>query len=489
MKFKFLAAIALAAAALYGCDDETVGIGQFIVDEDYIPAKATSYSVITETHLLDSVFSRSSTAYLGKFTDKDYGTFSSDFLTQISCPEDFTLPDRIVDITNATLSFYYLSYFGDSLATLRLQVDTLTTAIADDGKDKNLYYSNLDPAKYYNPQATPLAIKDYTAYDLTVSDSLHNTSDYYPHVSVNLNKDFCQYMLDKYNYTIEQNGKTVHPYFKDSEAFINNVLKGLYVHTTAGEGSILYISDIYLQLTVKYWTTITNESTNTTKDTLVHTIVPMATTKEVFMSTRFKNSNLASLKDNKECTYLKTPAGLCTEVTLPIEEMYKAHSKDTLNSISVSFTKLRDASTSPYLMGTPPTLLMVRKDQMKKFFENNETYDNKTSFLSSYNSSNNAYSFSQLNRLVSKIFSEIRPEIEKGEPYWSTWKENNKNWNKVLLVPVTTETDSKGNVIGIENNLNVNSATLIRGENPETSTNPENRVTMNVIYTNPSNLN
>ena len=296
-------------------------------------------------------------------------------------------------------------------------------------------------------------------------------------------------MLDKYNYTIEQNGKTVHPYFKDSEAFINNVLKGLYVHTTAGEGSILYISDIYLQLTVKYWTTITNESTNTTKDTLVHTIVPMATTKEVFMSTRFKNSNLASLKDNKECTYLKTPAGLCTEVTLPIEEMYKAHSKDTLNSISVSFTKLRDASTSPYLMGTPPTLLMVRKDQMKKFFENNETYDNKTSFLSSYNSSNNSYSFSQLNRLVSKIFSEIRPEIEKGEPYWSRWKENNKNWNKVLLVPVTTETDSKGNVIGIENNLNVNSATLIRGENPETSTNPENRVTMNVIYTNPSNLN
>lgn len=489
MKFKFLAAIALAAAALYSCDDETTGIGQFIVDEDFIPAHAASYAVITETHLLDSVYSRSSTAYLGKFTDQDYGTFSSDFLAQISCPEDFTLPDRIVDITGATLGLYYTSYFGDSLATLRLQVDTLTTAIDDNGKDKNLYYSNLNPENYYNANAPALAVKDYSAYDMTVSDSLHNTSDYYPNVTVNLGKDFCKYIFDKYNYTEEQNGKTIHPYFKDSEAFINNVLKGFYIHTTAGEGSILYISDIYLHLTVKFWTTITDDSTNVTKDTLVHTIVPMAATKEVFMSTRFKNSNLASLKDNKECTYLKTPAGLCTEVTLPIEEMYKEHREDTLNSISVSFSKLRDTSNSPYKMGNPSTLLMVRKDKMKEFFENNETYNNQTSFLSTYSSTTNSYSFSQLNRLISKIFSEIRPEIEKGEPYWSTWKENNKDWNKVLLVPVTTETDSQGNTIGVENDLNVNSATLVRGDDPNTSTNAENRIMMNVIYTNPKHFN
>ncbi|WP_300728875.1 DUF4270 domain-containing protein [uncultured Bacteroides sp.] len=484
MKLKFLAALAIAAT-LYSCDDETVGIGQFVVDDDLIPAKATTYPVVTSTHLMDSVYSRSSTAYLGKFTDQDYGTFSSDFLTQINCPENFQLPDRTVEIANATLGLYYTSYFGDSLATLRLEVNKLTKVIEDNGKNKELYYSNLNPDNYYDPNTPCLATKDYSAYDQTVSDSLRNSGDYYPNVSVSLGKEFCDNFLEKYNYTETKNGKTIHPYFKDSESFINNVLKGFYVHTTAGEGSILYISDIYLHLTVKYWTTIKNNSTNVTKDTLVYSMISMAATKEVFMSTRFKNSNLASLKDNKECTYIKSPAGLCTEVTLPIEEMYNEHKTDTLNSISISFPKLKSTYDGPYKMGTPNNLLLVQKDKMKKFFEGGETYDNKTSFLSTYSSVKNSYTFSQLNRLVSNIFTEIRPEIEKGTSSWEAWKRKNPGWNKVLLVPVTTETDSQGNIIGVENDLNVNSASLLRGDDPETSDNEENRITMSVIFTQP----
>ena len=122
MKLKFLVALGIAAT-LYSCDDETTGIGQFVADADMIPAKADSYTIETESYLLDSVYSRSSTAYLGKFTDEDYGTFSSDFLVQINCPENFILPDRIEEITTAKLGLYYTSYFGDSLASLRVQID------------------------------------------------------------------------------------------------------------------------------------------------------------------------------------------------------------------------------------------------------------------------------------------------------------------------------------------------------------------------------
>ena len=132
MKSKLIAVLTIAAT-LYSCDDETVGIGQFIADNELIPSKAITYSVETKSILLDSVFSRSSTAYLGKFTDKEYGTFSSDFLVQINCPEDFELPDNIESITKAQLGLYYTNYFGDSLATLHLQVDTLARAIKDDG--------------------------------------------------------------------------------------------------------------------------------------------------------------------------------------------------------------------------------------------------------------------------------------------------------------------------------------------------------------------
>lgn len=289
-----------------------------------------------------------------------------------------------------------------------------------------------------------------------------------------------QELSGKYNYTETVNGKTIHPYFKDSESFINNVLKGFYVHTISGEGSILYISDIYLHLTIAYWT-----KTEADKDTLVHTIVPMSSTKEVFMSTRFRNSGMTELVSDPKCTYLKTPAGLCTEVTLPIEEMYQAHKNDTLNSISVSFQKLKDQSNSPFKMGTPSNLLMVRKGEMKDFFENNKVYDNKTTFIATYSSTTNSYDFSKLNRLISYIFSEIRPEIEKGETEWNKWKSEHQDYNKLLLVPVTTESDSQGNIIGVENDLNVNSAMLMGGKDLNNSSDESQRIRMSIIYTNP----
>ena len=479
MKLKFLVALGIAAT-LYSCDDETTGIGQFVADADMIPAKADSYTIETESYLLDSVYSRSSTAYLGKFTDKDYGTFSSDFLVQINCPENFILPDRIEEIKTAKLGLYYTSYFGDSLASIRVQIDPLTKAIKDDGTNKALYYSNLDPTEYYGKNATPLAIKDYSAYDRTIPDSVRNEDGYYPNVAIDLGDGFCKNFLEKYNYTETVNGKTIHPYFKDSESFINNVLKGFYVHTISGEGSILYISDIYLHLTIAYWT-----KTSEDKDTLVHTVVPMSSTKEVFMSTRFKNSGMKELVSDPKCTYLKTPAGLCTEVTLPIEEMYQAHKNDTLNSISVSFQKLKDQSNNPFKMGTPSNLLMVRKGEMKDFFENNKVYDNKTTFIATYSSTTNSYDFSKLNRLISYIFSEIRPEIEKGEAEWNKWKSEHQDYNKLLLVPVTTESDSQGNIIGVENDLNVNSAMLMGGKDLNNSSDESQRIKMSIIYTNP----
>ena len=479
MKLKFLVALGIAAT-LYSCDDETTGIGQFVADADMIPAKADSYTIETESYLLDSVYSRSSTAYLGKFTDKDYGTFSSDFLVQINCPENFILPDRIEEIKTAKLGLYYTSYFGDSLASIRVQIDPLTKAIKDDGTNKALYYSNLDPTEYYDKNATPLAIKDYSAYDRTIPDSVRNEDGYYPNVAIDLGDGFCKNFLEKYNYTETVNGKTIHPYFKDSESFINNVLKGFYVHTISGEGSILYISDIYLHLTIAYWT-----KTSEDKDTLVHTVVPMSSTKEVFMSTRFKNSGMKELVSDPKCTYLKTPAGLCTEVTLPIEEMYQAHKNDTLNSISVSFQKLKDQSNNPFKMGTPSNLLMVRKGEMKDFFENNKVYDNKTTFIATYSSTTDSYDFSKLNRLISYIFSEIRPEIEKGEAEWNKWKSEHQDYNKLLLVPVTTESDSQGNIIGVENDLNVNSAMLKGGKDLNNSSDESQRIKMSIIYTNP----
>lgn len=457
MKFKLLAVFTFTAL-LYSCDDSTTGVGDFVSNLDKIEAFSDTYKVTSRTHKLDKVYSRTNKAYLGKYTDPDFGQYSADFITQINCPEKFELPEHLDKITGASLELYYTDFYGDSLATLTVQVDTLNKIIED--SDTGLYYTSYEPKDYYDETKTPLAVKTYAAVDMSVSDSLRNTSDYYPSIKIDLGKAFGERIQNLYTSKPE--------YFKDAYSFINNVLKGFYVHTTQGDGSVVYIKDIWLRLNLDY--KIKSESTGEI-DSLVHGNTVLAASKEVLMSTRLENSDkLDELVNEKGHTYLKTPAGLCTEITLPIDEIFNTHKEDTLNSVTLSIKKYRYAgneNSNTFTMGIPQNVLMVRKGDIDTFFEQNKTYDNKTSFLGTYSSNTNSYTFSKLNRLISNIFSEIRSKEEYTE-----------DRDKVLLIPVTTETDAEGNIIGVSHDMEVNAAKLFGGEDGE-------ELNIEIVYTKP----
>lgn len=460
MKFKFLAAIALAAT-LFSCDDTTSGIGEFISDNEKINAFADDYAISTRTVVMDSIYSRSEEAYLGRYTDPDFGLITADFITQINCPERFRLPETTQDIEETTLNIIYHSFYGDSLAPMHLRVDTLSKVINDDGRDLSIYYTSFNAKDYYDESQPALAEKVYEAVDFTIPDSIRNTRTYL-NVEVNLGSNFSKYLMDKYK-------ENDHKNFDDSYAFINNVLKGLHVHVTQGEGSVLYIDDIQMNMKVKYL--IKRKSTGKV-DSTAYTTIAMATTKEVFMSTHLENSDkLKELAAQTEHTYIKTPAGLCTEITFPLQQMFDDHKGDTLNSVSLEILKYKDSgensNLSPYKAGTPNELLLLRKKDLKDFFEKNRMFDNVTSFLGVYNQQTNSYSFSKLNRLISKIFTEMK-----------SGKEMEKDWDKILLIPVRTERDPKQNVISIAHDLQVNSARLVGGENGK-------EIKIDIVYTQP----
>lgn len=480
MRLKLLAAIGLAAT-LYSCDDTTTGIGDFVADTDEITASAQTFEATTKTLKYtdlntNGVFSRTSNAYLGKFTDPDFGTYTTDFITQINCTEDFEFPETMQDIVSTTLELSYSSFFGDSLAPMRVRVDMLNREIDDDGEDLGLYYTSYNPEDFYNKNEEALAEQDYAVRDNSWTkeeiDSIKKANGYYPPLVIDLDKarkakgeeTFSAFLKRKYN----EDKKN----FKDSYSFIHNVLPGFYVHNTSGEGSILYIGAIWLRMKVSYLI----ESSSGKVDSLVYTSIPFAATNEVYMSTRLSNSgdNLEKLAAETHNTYLKTPAGLCTEVKLPLKEMYEALGNDTLNSVSMSFTKYKNISensaNNPYKMGTPKNLLLIRKSEVNDFFEQKQNYDSKTSFLGTYSSTTNSYSFSQVNRLISQIFSDMRTKEEPAEG----WDE----YNTLVLIPVKTETDSQGNTIGLSHDLEVNSAKLVGGEDGE-------KIKMEVIYTKP----
>ena len=461
MKLKYLY-IGLLSALIYSCDDATTGIGDStIAAGDSISAGVSVYDVYTRSILADSVYARTSTAYLGKYTDPHFGEFSADFITQFNCTDNFEFPETIQEITSINMRMFYDSYFGDATNAMRMQIDTLDKVIPE--KELSTFYTSVDPTQYYNENSNPVARKAFAARGASASDttivnydSFGNTTSYsYYWQDVKLPLTLGQHMFNKYKE--DKNN------YKNAETFIKNVLKGFYVHCTHGDGTILYINDMQLHLNFKYLI----ESSSGKVDSLVNGSTIFAATKEVIQANHFQNSDrLKELVEEKDYTYLKTPAGIFTEVTLPIEEIAEMHMRDTLNAASITFTRHNEKSESKYPMGIPQTLLMVRKCDMHKFFEKNETYDDQTSFIAQYVGSSetaNTYSFPNISPLITQCINEKQAS------------KNDADWNKVVLIPVKTETDSNGSIIGLKSNLDMESACLVGGE--------KNPIKMQILYT------
>lgn len=462
MKLKYLFALVLSAL-LYSCDDSTYGIGDSTISsEDPIPAGEAKYFATTKSILADSIYARTNTAYLGKYTDPTFGEFTADFIAQFYCTDNFEFPENIKEIKKLELSLYYDTFFGDSLNSMILQVDTLDTIIPE--KELSTFYTSVDPTLYYNPNTTPIARKAYAAKGLSTVDTTYTYTDLYGTTTeenicwhnVTLPKSLGNHMYKKY--TEDKNN------YKDAEAFIKNVLKGLYVHCTNGDGTILYINDMELIMHYDYYI----QSGSGKMDSLVSSSSVFAATKEVIQANRFQNSDrLKELAESTtDCTYLKTPAGIFTEVTLPIEEISSTHQNDTLNAASITFTRYNEKEESNYQMSTPQYLLMVRKCDMHNFFEKNKLYNNKTSFLAEYIGSGenaNTYKFPNIAPLISYCMNE------------KTNGTANEDWDKVVLIPVKVEMDNSGSIISIRGDLEMGSSRLKGGD--------KDKITMQILYT------
>lgn len=469
MKIKYLCVL-LLAALIYSCDDSTTGIGNGLMpDDDKIQANTDGYDFTTRSLLADSVYARTSTAYLGRYTDEQFGEFSADFLAQFTCPDNFEINEDVTEATSLTLNFQYEAFFGDSLNAMRLQIDTLDKVIPE--KDLSTFYTSVDPTDYYNEKARPIAVKAYSATGPSVSmDTTITSNNIKTRIlgqEVKLPTKLGELILKKYKE--DKNN------FKDPEAFINNVLKGFYIRCTHGDGTILYIDNMSLTLGVKRIV----ENSAGVRDSVLYGYYSFAATKEVIQANHFQNSEkLKEIVAESNCTYIKSPAGIFTEAEFPIATIYEEHKNDTLNGVNVTFTRYNDKGNTKYKMKVPDKLLMVRKKDMYSFFEENKITDSKTSFYCDYNESSNTYTFSNIAPLITACIEERKKGLEED----SNWETKNPDWNKVVIIPVnvtTTGSSSQGTlqVTGISNSLEMTSARLKGG------TDPNNKLKMQIYYT------
>lgn len=464
MNIKYWASLALASFFLVSCDDTTDNIGSSLIDNvDKLHITTDTFTVSTRSIVADSVLSRNMTGYLGKVRDPETGAYlSSNFMTQFYSPENFSFPDKDsiqsrdelgeVMADSCDIRLYYNGFYGDSLATMKMSVYELTKPV----EEQKFFYSNFNPEKEYISGNENKTNKVYTLVDLNVDEKTRYSSDYMPAIRISLDKEYGTKILKAYY----DNPNA----FKNAYSFIHDVMPGFYFKSVGGLGSMAYISLSQLNVYFRHKTT-TTASDGTKRDTIITSVGAFPGTEEVLQTTTVSNdkSTLQKLVSDNSCTYLKSPAGIFTEMRIPVKDIVEkqyigedgktySHKNDTINSAKVVLTRINNAQDSEYTLAIPQTLLILPKADMYSFFEKKKVADYKTSFLATYNSSTNTYTFNNIGGLVKYLY-------ENGD-------RTKADWDKVVIIPVKTTyntTSTTKELIAVNHDMSLASTRLVGG--------------------------
>ena len=465
----------MSCITIASCDDTTDSIGNSLTDNmDMLKVTTDTFNVATRSIVADSVLSRSTTGYLGKIRDIETGNYiTGDFMAQFSTLENYKLPekDSIVSLQDGeviadscSIRLFYTDYYGDSLATMNI-----TAYEMEPMKEGVKYYSNFDPIAEGLIRNDGMKVnKTYTLTDLSISDEDRaDESSYTPNIKINLNKPY----TDKNGVTYNNYGTYIMRMyyedpdrFKNSYNFIHEVCPGFYFKTNDGIGSMAYITVSQLNIYFRYLNDSTYVGTTS-----------FSATEEVLQTTNISNDkqNIADLANDNTCTYLKTPAGIFTEITLPVDEITENHSNDTINTAKISLTRINNNTHDEYSLSAPSTLLMIPKDSLYTFFENGDNVDYKKSFIATYSSSTNQYTFNNISGMITYM-ADIK---KKGLAENSNWLNEHPDWNRVVVIPVSVTTNSSSQIVKIVHDMSLTSTKLVGG-----SENPYEPIKINVIY-------
>lgn len=416
MKIKlFILGLSLGGSILSGCNDDLTQVGASIQPENDRPmVYADTFYMKARTVQTDSIYARTIYGSLGEIYDPLYGSLKSDFMCQFYCPDNFRFSHTPIDgkIDSVKFEINYSSWTGDSLTPMRAQIYEVTQSL-----DRN-FYTNIDPEKYCNMQNS-LGTQTYTAYDMTVSDSIRNDlyTTFQPNVTIQMPVELGQRFYDATINTPEV--------FNNQETF-NEFFPGVYVTNTFGSGNILNIDGSGLRI---YYNYAAKDTAG--QDSLVTTSILFSATTEIVQLNRLKNTDIDHLlKPNDSISYIKSPAGVYTELTIPTKEIAPVIEGRIISSVDLSLKALPQEDWK-YAFDVPNYVLILPKDSVDSFFKKSSTENNTTSFLGSYTSSSRTYSFGNIAKLVQKHI------------------ENNPEEDLILnVIPVTRRTGTTTNYYG-----------------------------------------
>ncbi|MDO5522720.1 MAG: DUF4270 domain-containing protein [Bacteroidia bacterium] len=384
-KLLFIAIVVVFAS----CVDTLDKVGFSIQPEnDRVSVGTETLNLSSRTVQVDSVFSRTKYPILGEYIDPVFGTIRSDYVGEFYYPESQVFKDG-AQIDSVRLTVSYTSIIGDSLAPMELEVYKVIEELP-----RNKDYTNFDP-RTKSDMSAPLGTQLFTGRNNT-----YRTETYYSgnipqtvriyEIHTMLPKSIGQSFLDEYR-------KPNRGALKNTDTF-RDFFPGLYITTNFGNSTILNINLTSLSVFYNY---LDPKGSSTKQDTIRSSEFRLNITPEVTQVNHIQNNNDQLLEPNDRGTFVKSPAGVNTEITFPISEIYSDLSNRSLNQARLVVYALPEANQDETVKLTPPDhLLLVNKDSLQSFFENRRLADNVTSFYASFNNETYSYNFGNIAAMI-----------------------------------------------------------------------------------------
>lgn len=409
----------LSAMVLFGivaCNDTLDQVG-FTIQPDGDRLSLSTDTLLLSAHSVkvDSIYLSSQYPVLGEYADPVFGHMKADYAGEFYLPETISFKDGAV-IDSVSLQISYASIVGDSLAPMRLSVYELNRTLP-----ANKTYSNVEASAYADLSA-PIGSARFTGKNATYTTEQYQSGYTTQTVTIyQINVDLPKTMGEEF---LAEYLKPGHGSVANQEAF-RKFFPGVYVTTDFGGSTMLNVNMTSLYFHYHY---LDKNGSSTKTDTIRTARTRLNITPEVTQLNYVQNLNNGTYNASIDKSYVKSPAGVFTEIEMPISQLNEKLKNRALNLANFSVSADPKAFENEQVKLSPPKyLLLINKEDLNGFFEKRSLPNNITSFVGAFNASTYSYDFGNIASMINYY-----NEKNNGAPFDLTY----------YLIPVDAEYSS-----------------------------------------------
>ena len=390
------------------------------------------------------------------------------------------------------LTFYVSDFKGDSLAQMSVNVKELSQPYVE-SEDYSIAFNPEENGMVRSGSGSINAVRTYSIKNM-VAEGVNKSRSRSHYVSIPLNKEYegrddvlysnyGTYLMKQY---LDETAQ-FHKGYNSQVLFLKNVCPGFYLKHIGGEGAMAKITATTI---TTYYRMTQPASQDPTAETTVQAV--FSGTEESIQHSTITDQSVDKLvsksnESSSDFTYVKSPNAIYTELTLDVNAIMKDHETDSLSTVRIFFPcRNNDSDAGEYAFSKPANLLILPVDSVAPFFAKKKVYDSRTSFLATYSSATNGYTFGNISSAVVGMYRAWKKSGKTLEEY--STDEETKNWNKFVIIPVeittTALSSSTSTVTKVSHSMALESTQLRKGmkQTEDDGVSTDNAIIASVIY-------